>query len=49
MLIVKAGNEASYQNVMEALDETIINDVRKYTILPATTKEIAWMKAQQQP
>ena len=34
MLLIKAGKEASYRNVMDALDETLINIVTKYTILP---------------
>jgi hypothetical protein len=44
MLLIKAGKDASYKNVIDALDEATINIVRKYTILPADAKEIKWMK-----
>jgi biopolymer transport protein ExbD len=44
MLLIKAGKEASYQNVIDALDEALINVVKKYTILPPEPEETAWMK-----
>jgi biopolymer transport protein ExbD len=43
MLLIKAGKEASYQNVIDALDEVLINRVTKYTILPAEPGEAAWI------
>lgn len=43
MLLVKAGTNASYKAVMDALDETLINVVKKYTILSADPAEAAWM------
>lgn len=48
MLLIKANKEASYQNVMKALDEVLINTVGKYTILSADPEETAWMRAQQE-
>jgi biopolymer transport protein ExbD len=46
MLLIKAGKGASYQNVIDALDETMINIVTKYTILPVEPGEAAWMEKQ---
>jgi biopolymer transport protein ExbD len=46
MLLIKAGKDASYQNVMDALDEALINGVKKYTLLPPEPEEAAWMKKQ---
>lgn len=39
MLLIKPLNDASYQNVIDALDEALINDVRRYAIVQATTEE----------
>ncbi|MGN6164734.1 MAG: ExbD/TolR family protein [Flavisolibacter sp.] len=39
MLLVKPLNDASYQNVIKALDEALINDVRRYAIVQATVEE----------
>jgi biopolymer transport protein ExbD len=44
MLLIKAGKQASYENVINALDEAMINVVKKYTVLPATAEEAAWMQ-----
>jgi hypothetical protein len=46
MLLIKAGKGASYQNVIDALDETMINIVTKYTILVVQPEEAAWMEKQ---
>lgn len=46
MLLIKAGKKASYENVINALDETMINIVKKYAVLPAGDKEAAWMNEQ---
>ena len=46
MLLIKAGKGASYQNVIDALDETMINNVTKYTILPVEREEAVWMEKQ---
>jgi len=44
MLLIKPGNTASYKNVIDALDETMINAVKKYAILAADPAETAWLK-----
>jgi biopolymer transport protein ExbD len=46
MLLIKPTGTASYKSVMDALDETLINVVKKYTILSADPEEIAWLKEQ---
>jgi biopolymer transport protein ExbD len=48
MLLIKPGQQASYKNVIDALDETMINAVKKYTILKPEPQEIEWMKNKQQ-
>lgn len=48
MLLIKAGKEAPYQNVIDALDEALINAVKKYTILKAEPQEIEWMNKMRQ-
>jgi biopolymer transport protein ExbD len=44
MLLIKPTTKASYKTVIDALDETTINAVKKYTILPADTEEKAWLQ-----
>jgi len=44
MLLIKPGAEASYQNVIDALDEAAINVVKKYAILKMEPEESQWMK-----
>ena len=39
MLLIKPLNDASYQNIIDALDEALINDVRRYAIVQATAEE----------
>jgi biopolymer transport protein ExbD len=46
MMLIKPPAGASYKNVIDALDETMINVVKKYTILPAEPQEIEWLKKQ---
>jgi len=48
MLLIKAGKGASYENVIDALDETMINIVKKYTILSVDPEETKWMKKQEE-
>jgi biopolymer transport protein ExbD len=43
MLLIKADKEASYQNVIDALDETMINLVKKYAVLKAEPEELEWI------
>jgi hypothetical protein len=46
MLLIKAGSGASYENVINALDEAMINIVKKYTVLATEPEEMEWMKKQ---
>jgi hypothetical protein len=46
MLIIKAGYGASYSNVVDALDETLINGVKKYSLLPVGGEEQKWLSQQ---
>ena len=48
MLLIKPGAEASYQNVIDALDEAMINDVKRYAILKMEPAESEWMKTHRQ-
>jgi biopolymer transport protein ExbD len=43
MLIIKAGSGAFYSNVVDALDEALINGVKKYTLLSANPEEQNWL------
>lgn len=45
MLLVKPGRSASYKNIVDALDEIVINDVKKYALLAANEEEINWMNS----
>ena len=42
MLLIKPGSRSSYKNVVDALDEAVINHVKKYAITDAT--EINFLK-----
>jgi biopolymer transport protein ExbD len=46
MLLIKPGNGANYKNVINTLDEALINDVKKYVLLPVEPEETEWMKKQ---
>lgn len=46
MLLVKPSSGASYQNVIDALDEAVINGVKKYTILKIDAEEKIWLGKQ---
>jgi biopolymer transport protein ExbD len=48
MLLIKAGDGASYQNVIDALDEATINIVGKYAVLSADQEEKDWMEKYKQ-
>jgi|GraSoiStandDraft_4_1057263.scaffolds.fasta_scaffold00177_16 biopolymer transport protein ExbD len=48
MLLIKADQEASYQNVIDALDETMINLVKKYAVLKADPEELQWIRQHDQ-
>lgn len=40
MLLIKPTSKSNYKNVVDALDEAVINDVRKYAIVEPTNEEI---------
>jgi biopolymer transport protein ExbD len=44
MILFKADTEASYQNIIDIIDEMLINDVRKYALLKMTSKERNFLK-----
>ena len=44
MLLIKAGNETNYENVLKALDEIAINQVKKYAIIKLTQEEKDFLK-----
>ncbi len=46
MLLIKPSNEASYKQVVDALDETIINQVKKYALVSLSQEEMAYLKMQ---
>lgn len=45
MILFKAGENVSYQNIIDMLDEMLINDVRKYTLLKISSEEKEFLKA----
>jgi biopolymer transport protein ExbD len=40
MVLIKAGQNANYSQVIDALDEMLINDVKKYAIVKPTPAEL---------
>jgi len=44
MLLIKPGPKSNYKNVVDALDEAVINDVRKYAILGLDPNELSFLK-----
>jgi hypothetical protein len=44
MLIIKAGNETSYENLLKILDEIAINQVKKYAVVKITQPEKDFLK-----
>lgn len=44
MLLIKPSTLSNYKNVVDALDEAVINDVRKYAILEPSPEEIKYIK-----
>lgn len=47
MMLIKSTKETSYKNVIDVLDETMINDVRKYALVKIEPEELAWIKGHQ--
>jgi hypothetical protein len=46
MLLIKPADMSSYKNIIDALDEAMINDVRKYALLALTESEKEFLKYQ---
>jgi biopolymer transport protein ExbD len=44
MLLIKASDEATYKNMVDALDEAVINGVKKYIILKPMAEESRYLK-----
>lgn len=44
MLLIKPTSVSSYKNVIDALDEAVINDVKKYAIVEPVEDEIEFIK-----
>jgi biopolymer transport protein ExbD len=44
-LIIKPSADASYENVVNLLDEVMVNNVKRYAIVEADASEIAFMAA----
>ena len=44
MLLIKPTSSFDYKNVVDALDEAVINDVRKYAIVESAKEEIDYIK-----
>lgn len=47
MLLIKATNNASYENLVDVLDETAINAVKKYAVVKISPEETAWLRQRQ--
>ena len=47
MMLIKSTSATSYKNLVDLLDETIINDVRKYALVKMDAEEAEWLKRQQ--
>ena len=44
MLIIKATREASYKNLIDAIDEVLINDIKHYAVVDPTPEEINYLE-----
>lgn len=44
ILLIKPARNASYKNIVDALDEVIINDVKKYAIVEPETEELKFLE-----
>jgi len=45
MLLIKPTTGSDYKNVIDALDEAVINDVRKYAIVEPTNEETSYIRS----
>jgi biopolymer transport protein ExbD len=44
MLLIKASDNAIYQNVIDAMDEALINEVKRYAIIKMTEEEKTFLE-----
>ena len=47
MVLIKPGKEASYKNVVDVLDETTINRVKKYAVVKLSAEETDFLNSKQ--
>ena len=45
MLLIKPTSKSSYKNIVDALDEAVINDVKRYAIIEPGADELQYIKA----
>ena len=45
MLLIKPTSKSVYKNVVDALDEAVINDVKKYAIIEPADEEINYIRS----
>jgi hypothetical protein len=45
MLLIKPTSGSVYKNVIDALDDAVINDVRKYAIVEPANEEISYIRS----
>ena len=43
MLLIKAGEDADYGDIIDIMDEALINDVKKYALLKADKEEMKYL------
>jgi biopolymer transport protein ExbD len=44
MLLIKPGQQSNYKTIIDVLDETTINAVKKYAVLKQSKEEAEWLK-----
>jgi len=44
VILIKPGQEASYENVVNVLDEMLINSVRRYSVVDPEKEETNFLK-----
>jgi biopolymer transport protein ExbD len=48
MILIKASKRANYENLVDALDEILINDIKKYALVKPEIDEIRYLDLQKQ-
>jgi len=44
MMLIKPTSSSVYKNVIDALDEIMINDIKKYAIVEPVNEELEYLK-----